>query len=99
MREPAGPRSRGEFDEETQRVFDVVSGPNLRKSDNMIQLIAIASGVAVGAIAGAVYGFMTQQNPLMPAIVAGFVGMVPALFVSGTILGMMRTASAFKPRK
>ena len=97
-RRPPTPLS-GEFiDEDAQRVFDTVSGPNLRLSDNMIQAAAISGGGLLFAIIGAGWAWHTG-NPLIAGIlVGGFAGVVISLFLSGTVLGVVRFMSAVKKR-
>jgi hypothetical protein len=96
-RPPTSPSSEW-IDEDAQRVFDTVSGPNLRLSDNMIQAAAISGGGLLCALIGAVWAWRTG-NPLIAGIlVGGFAGVVVSLFLSGAVLGIVRFLSAVKKR-
>jgi hypothetical protein len=97
-RRPPTPPSGELIDEDAQRVFDTVTGPNLRLSDNVIQAAAISGGGLLFAIIGAVWAWLTS-NPLIAGILlGGFAGVVVSLFLSGAILGIVRFMSAVKKR-
>ncbi len=95
---PPSGRSDNPVPDDAQRVFDTVTGPNLRVSDNLIQLAAICGGAILCAIIGAVWAWMTQNHPMVGVLVGGFAGVVLSLFLSGAILGLVRFFSAVKRR-
>ena len=83
---------------DAQRVFDTVTGPNLRVSDNLIQLAAICGGGILCAIIGAIWASMTHNPPIVGILLGGFAGVVISLFLSGAILGLVRFLGAMKRR-
>jgi hypothetical protein len=105
MSEPDLPlwRPPGDADDENaipsdaQKVFDTVTGPNLRLSDNLIQLAAIAAGTLVGALAGTVYVRSTGTDTATGAVLGGFAGLVLSLLLSGFVIGLVRAILAVKP--
>jgi hypothetical protein len=95
---PPTPPSGEIIGDDAQRVFDTVTGPNLRMSDNMIQAAAISGGGLLCALIGAFWAWRTD-NPLIAGIlVGGFAGVILSLFVSGAVLGIVRFMSAVKKR-
>jgi hypothetical protein len=97
---PADPRRKdaNPIPDDAQRVFDTVTGPNLRASDNLIQLAVIAGGAVLCAGGGAAYGWATHNSPLGCALVGGFAGVVLSLFLSGAIIGLVRFVLALRNR-
>jgi hypothetical protein len=95
---PPERRSDNSGSDDAQRIFDTVTGPNLRVSDNLIQLAAICGGALVCAIIGAVWAWMTNNHPMAGVLVGGFAGVLISLFLSGAILGLVRFMSAVKSR-
>lgn len=83
-------------DKMDQRIFDTVTGPNLRLKDNLIQLATIAVGTAIGAGAGAYYARSQGGDPVFGAIVGGFAGVLLSLFLSGIVIGLVRAILAVK---
>jgi hypothetical protein len=83
---PAGPAPQNV----PQKVFDTVTGPNLRLKDNLIQLACVIVGGGAGAIIGGVVGGSG------PAIIGGIVGLFAALLLSGVVIGTLRFAGAIK---
>lgn len=84
-----------------QRVFDTVTGPNLRMKDNLIQGLAILGGIVAGAVAGVIVQLargQTGDSVVGGAIGGGFAGLLLATFLSGTIIGVVRGAQAIKRR-
>jgi len=67
-------------------VTDTVTGPNIRLRDNLIQGAAIAAGLVLGAVIGAI----VIPDPLVGLCVGGFLGALVSLFVSGGILLVFR---------
>ncbi len=96
-RPPSSP-SGEVFDDDAQRVFDTVTGLNLRMSDNMIQAAAISGGGLLCAIIGAVWAWRTDNPLIAGVLVGGFAGVVVSLFLSGAILGIVRFMSAVRRR-
>lgn len=83
-------------DDDVQKVFDTVTGPNLRKSDNLIQLAMILVGAFVGALGGFIYNRMKGNDLVLGPVVGGFFGLLLMLFVSGAIIGLVRGIKAAK---
>ncbi len=84
--------------DDAQRVFDTVTGPNLRLGDNLIQLAVIVAGTVLGAVVGLVIA-ATQgslREPLGYMIVSAFGGLVLSLLLSGAVLGIIRGVGATK---
>jgi hypothetical protein len=89
------------FDPRDQAVFDVVTGPNLRKRDNFIQAFCILGGLVIGALGAPVFGWAAGsrgQDLVGWALAGAFGGVVVMLLVSGTVLGLYRAYTAGKPR-
>lgn len=79
----------GPVDSTSQRVFDTVTGPNLRLRDNLIQLACVAIGTAAGAGIGMT--FTKAGDPAAPLMMVGaLVGMVASLLLSGLVIGIVR---------
>jgi hypothetical protein len=95
---PPPSRSDKSGTDDTQRLFDTVTGPNLRASDNLIQLAAIGGGTVLGALIGAIWAWQTNNHPMAGVLVGGFAGVLVSLFLSGAILGLVRFLSAVKHR-
>jgi hypothetical protein len=95
---PASSRPDNSDADEAQRIFDTVTGPNLRASDNLIQAMAICGGGTLCAIIGALWAWQTHSPPLPGILVGGFAGVVISLFLSGAIIGIVRLRSATKRR-
>ena len=78
---------------EAQKVFDTVTGPNVRLKDNLIQLAC----VVVGAVAGALLGWM--YDPRGPGIVIGIIlGLFVSLVLSGVVIGIVRFFTAVRKK-
>jgi len=97
-RTPSPGRSDNPIDDDSQRIFDTVTGPNLRASDNLIQLAAISLGGLSSAIFGAIVAWLYGTHPMVGVLLGGFAGVVVSLFLSGAILGVLRFKSAIKRR-
>jgi hypothetical protein len=97
-RTPSPRRSNNPIDDDAQRLFDTVSGPNLRRSDNLIQLAAVGLGGLASAIFGAIVAWLKGAHPMVGILLGGFAGVVVALFLSGAIIGVLRFKSAMKRR-
>ena len=76
--------------DDAQRVFDTVTGPNLRVSDNLIQAAVIGGGGILGAILGAVWAWQSGNPAIAGILVGGFVAVVVSLFISGAVIGLIR---------
>ena len=73
----------GSGQEDYQRVADTVGMvPSLRWKDNVIQLICVIAGAAIGAGVGAA----VAREAIVWAFFGGVLGLVGALFVSGIVL-------------
>ncbi len=83
-------------DNDAQKVFDTVVGPNLRLADNLIQLAAIVVGTGIGVLAGYVYCRSQGNDLALGAVAGGFAGLLLSLFLSGFIIGAVRTVLAAK---
>ena len=70
-----------------QKVFDTVTGPNVRLFDNLVQLACVIAGGGIGALVGSRYG---SPWPVL-GIIAGVFG---ALVVSGIVIGVVRFVRA-----
>jgi hypothetical protein len=93
------PRQSGKaIPDDAQRVFDTVTGPNLRLSDNLSQLASICGGALLCALIGAIWAWKTSNPPVIGAVLGGFAGVVLSLFLSGAILGFVRFIRAVKQR-
>jgi|688.fasta_scaffold1416859_1 uncharacterized membrane protein YeaQ/YmgE (transglycosylase-associated protein family) len=92
----AAPRSdQPDALEQINRVADTIAGPNLRLKDNVMQAMACAAGVVLGAIAGAVLSSMYGFELPMALILGAIGGLVVGLFGSGIVLmvlGFVRAA-------
>ncbi len=75
-------------------VTDVVTGVNLRGSDNLIQGLSILAALPVGALVGA---FLVQDR-FFGALVGGFCGVLAGLFLSGIGLMVYRTVRHLRGR-
>ncbi|MCA1685535.1 MAG: hypothetical protein LC745_06030 [Planctomycetia bacterium] len=91
-RPPEGAENRAD----DRKVFDTVAGPNMRLSDNLIQLGAVAAGTAAGAGAGAVYARQSGGDGATGAVAGGFGGLVLSLLLSGFVIGLVRAVLAMK---
>lgn len=80
---------------DAQRVFDTVTGPNVRVSDNLIQLAAVVVGVVLGAVA--VRWFVPQGGPQF-MVLGAIGGAVAGVFVSGAVIGVVRFVKAVRKR-
>ena len=92
---PGGPRPGAGPLDSAQRVFDTVTGPNLRLRDNLIQLACVAGG----AVLGAGVGWLLGPNPndqILYALGGALGGLVLALVVSGVVIGIVRGKRAIK---
>ena len=96
-RHPAQP-SDNPIPDEAQRVFDTVTGPNLRLSDNLLQLLVIVCGTILGAIIGTIWAVVIQSHPVAGALVGGFIGVVASLLLSGAVIGVIRFLTATRRR-
>jgi hypothetical protein len=84
------------FDAPTQKVFDTLTGPNLRLRDNLIQLAAIVVGTGIGAGAGAIIAKTSGNELPVGLILGGFAGLLLSLFLSGFVIGLVRAVLAMK---
>jgi hypothetical protein len=91
-------KSSNPVPDEAQRVFDTVTGPNLRLNDNLIQLAAIMGGMSLGALIGAIWAYTQGGWAVGGALLGGFAGVVVSLFLSGAVLGLVRFITAVKRR-
>jgi hypothetical protein len=92
---PPGDAGKAGSDEDVQKVFDTVTGPNLRLADNLIQLGVIVAGTILGAAAGAIYARTSHSTgPVEGAILGGFAGLVLSLLFSGLVIGVVRAILA-----
>ena len=78
-----------------KKVFDTVTGPNLRLKDNLIQLAAVIVGGGAGAIVGWSLAPTNHfgSNYLYIAVGA-LVGLIASVLVSGVIIGVIRGRDA-----
>ena len=90
MSRPKSEDSSNPIPEDAQAVFDTVTGPNLRVSDNLIQLVSIVAGAGLGALIGAVWAWRVGGQPAFGAVVGGFFGVVASLLLSGAVIGVVR---------
>jgi hypothetical protein len=78
-----------------QTVFDTVTGPNVRMKDNLIQLLCVIAGAALGAAGGFMYGGRDRAT----AIVIGVaVGLLLSLILSGAVIGVVRFITAVRKK-
>jgi hypothetical protein len=84
--------------EDAQRIFDVVTGPNLRLKDNLIQLAIIVVGTVLCAGAGAAWAHSSGKELLAGLLLGGLGGAIVSLFLSGAILGLIRFITAVRGR-
>ena len=84
--------------DDVQRVFDTVTGLNLRLSDNLLQLLVIVCGTILSAIIGLIWAIVIQSHPMVGILLGGFIGVVVSLLLSGAILGMIRFFTAVRRR-
>ena len=88
----AGPAVRppGEADRssgQAQKVFDTVTGPNVRLFDNLVQLACVIAGGGFGSLIGSRYG--------SPWTTLGIIiGVFAALVLSGIVIGIVRFVRA-----
>ena len=82
--------------DEAQKVFDTVTGPNLRLADNLIQFVAILAGTAIGMLIGGVYNRNQGGDLATGVFVGGFAGLLLSLFLSGFVIGAVRAVRAIK---
>ncbi len=69
-------------------VTDTVSGPNLRLSDNLIQLLAVVVCAGAGAAVGALAIFTEER--LLGAVLGAIVGLIVGVLVSGVAIMIYR---------
>ena len=86
---PAGPQPNND----AQRVFDTVVGPNLRLRDNLIQLACVVIGIVAGIIGGRLYA-RDPDSASLPMMASALIGMVAALVLSGLVIGIVRWRGA-----
>ena len=70
-------------------VTDVGAGPNLRLSDNLLQLAAIGIGAVLGAGIGLVVGSFLSE-PVLGAVAGAAIGFLLGFFGSGFFLMIYR---------
>lgn len=91
------PGDRSPANDPNQVVFDTITGPNLRWKDNLIQLSVIVVGTVLCAAGGFAYAQVQGfSDRAFPAVAGGFAGLLVSLFLSGTILGLVRGYRAMK---
>jgi hypothetical protein len=79
---------------EAQKVFDTVTGPNVRLKDNLIQFACVVVGAVAGALLGGKYG------PAGGGVVIGIVlGLFVSLVLSGVVIGIVRFFTAVRRKK
>ena len=75
-----GPTAR----EVVDTVSDTVVGPNVRASDNLIQLVCVFVGASLGALVGGLgWGGMGSM-------LGAIIGVVVMLLLSGLVIGLYR---------
>ena len=87
------------IDPEAQRVFDTVTGPNIRMKDNALQALCVLGGLLGGAVVGVVVAFTRGnrgEDLFGGVLLGGFGGVVLSLLLSGTIIGIVRGRQAVK---
>jgi hypothetical protein len=98
-REEAKPESTKSAQAAYNIVTDVVTGVNVRKSDNLFQLKCIGICALLGAPVGSVVAGVTGDGGfvwLAGAIVGAFLGVVIGLFGSGIFLMIYRAQAHIK---
>ena len=75
-----------------QKVFDTVTGPNLRLKDNLFQLACLAVSVPLGI--GIAYFLMRDLT--MALLIGMLGGLIGGILISGAILGIYRGTQAAK---
>jgi hypothetical protein len=78
-----------------QTVFDTVTGPNVRLKDNLIQLLCVIVGAALGAAGGWMYG---GKDRAMAIIIGVAIGLFLSLILSGAVIGVVRFITAVKKK-
>jgi hypothetical protein len=77
-------QSHPDPDTGVQRVFDTITGPNVRLKDNLIQLVSVGLGAAIG------YAIATSLGGTSAGIIGAVLGMIGALLLSGLVIGVVR---------
>jgi len=98
---PDGPKPSSDgnpIPEDAQRIFDVVTGPNLRLKDNLIQLAIIVVGTLLCAVAGAAWAHFSGNELMAGVVLGGLGGAIVSLFLSGALLGLIRFITAVRGR-
>ncbi|QDT39926.1 hypothetical protein [Stratiformator vulcanicus] len=67
-------------------VTDIGTGPNVRLSDNLLQLACILVTMSIGAA----IGIVVAPDVFIGILVGGFCGMVLGLLGSGAVIGLYR---------
>jgi len=75
-------------------ITDTVTGPNIRRKDNLYQAIAIFICLVVGAV----IGFFVAVDRPFGAMVGGFAGLLFGLFASGIFLMFFRAIRHLRDR-
>jgi hypothetical protein len=79
-----------------QVVFDTVTGPNVRLKDNLIQLLCVVVGAALGAAAGWMLG--DEEERAIAVLIGAVVGLFLSLILSGAVIGIVRLITAVRKR-
>jgi len=75
-------------------MFDTVYGPNIRRSDNLYQALAIVACLILGVALGA----LLMSDWRAGVFVGGFIGLLVGLFGSGIFLMVYRAISHARGR-
>ena len=84
------PADSGQAAKEIQTVMDVVTGPNLRWKDNVLQAIAIAVCTVLGVPIGALVAHFIRADLIAGLLLGGFGGLLFGLFASGIVIMVYR---------
>ena len=97
---PPPRRGRGLTGKETANLIsDTVTGVNLRRNDNLIQAVAVAVGLPVGALTGGLLAWLLgRPDAGLWAFLGGFGGVAVGLFGSGIGLMIYRGARHLRGR-
>lgn len=96
---PKPPRDADDPPPLDQALFDTITGPNLRRKDNLLQAYCILGGIGLGAIGGVIVQLVRGQRGgdlVGGALVGIFAGIILSLLLSGTVIGVVRGKQAAK---
>jgi len=91
---PASQPQAAGGDPGAQRVFDTVTGPNLRLMDNLVQLACVVVGGAAGIAVARVTTDQSAGSAFL--VVGGIIGVVCGLVLSGAVIGIVRGRNALR---